>query len=189
MRFVRVRPETKFAISSQTDIAVNNNGSQVTVLTNSTGEGPANNEYIGTMISPKLIQLNVCFRLDTEGGSACVRWYVVQWLADNSLDPFTVPKYLTSSNVNSHTNYVNRAKFRTLKKGSFALNRLVAVGDPDHRTTRPLNVVIRPRANVYFTDSGLGTLQKNHVFFFAISDVGLNPPLMSLINRHLYTDS
>lgn len=164
MRFVRVRPETKLSIVTRTDDVITNLGSSPVTLTTAGVQGASDETHIGTMVSPKLIQLNACFRTDTLGGTACIRWYVVQWLVDDSVDAFTVAKYLDTNNVNSYTAYVNRRKFRTLRKGGFVLNRFGPADVADLRTVKMLNLVIRPRANVYFTDAGIGTPRRTTSF-------------------------
>lgn len=189
MRSVRARPETKSHTFTAGPLAITKFGTSVIVLTAAGVEGTDSKEYIGTVVSPKLIQLNCCFKTATIGGSACIRWYVVQWMVDNSLDAFTVPKYLDTNDVNSFTLYVNRFKFRTLKKGSFSFNRFADADVVDNRAVKTLNITIRPRSNVSFTVGGIGTLQKNHVFFFAISDAEFDPPVVEMVGRHLYTDS
>jgi len=182
---VRVRPETKFNSNNFTDIPVPDTGTAPLDLTDIVTQGVGQTSYIGTMVSPKLLQINMTFRLDT---AACaVRWYVVQWLVDDSTDAFTVAKYLRDTDVNGFTDYTMRAKFRTLKKGALTLIKPSSTANGD--SIKIQTVAIRPRGNVYFTGAG-GVAQKNHVFFFAISDRAIvDAPFINLFSRMLYTDS
>ncbi len=189
MRMSRPRPETKFFIASLTSNPILPTGTSPHLLTGTGLEGASETEYVGSRISPKLIQLNCTFRTDTDGGSAAIRWYVVQWFGDHQLDPFTVAKYRTTANVNAFSNYDDRGKFRTLRKGQLVLQRTAPADIADNRAVKVLSLTIRPPRTVSFTSSGLGALMKNHVFFFATSDVGLDPPLLSLFSRLLYTDA
>ncbi len=177
-----MRVEKKFLQTMLIDEAVDIVGTPPLNLTAVPAQGAGVNQMIGLRISPKLIQIN--FDVRTGGISASVRWYVVQWLSDDSIDPFTVVKYFgTVTSGLQLTDYINRAKFRTLKKGVVTTNR-------ETTTTTGLSartVVVRPRSIVSFNN--IVQPERNHIFFIAISsELGL-APVMNLRARMIYTDS
>lgn len=183
-RNVRLKPEIKFSSNNQTNVPVDEEGTGPLDLTDIVAQGVGPSSYIGTMISPKLLQYNGTFRTRTD--SANIRWYVVQWLTDDSIDSFSVTKYLRDEDVNGFPDFVTRAKYRTLRKGAFALQKF----DTNQDTVKILTLNIRPRLNVFFTGAG-GIAQKNHIYFFAISDVVItnDAPLLNSFSRMLYNDS
>ncbi len=189
MRNARLRPEVKFFDTGATAQDITPSGTVPVNITRILTQGLDENDYIGDRVSPKLIQMKAVVRTATLGGGAVIRWYVVQWLVDNSTDPFTVLKYINSANVNAHTFRPNRQKFRTLKKGSFALQRSAPADVGDNRAVKQFSFVLRPRANLSFVPGGTGVAQNNHIFFFAQSDVAADPPNLTFIARLLYTDS
>ncbi len=183
MRIVRVRPETKHNHQEFSNLAVDDLGTSPINLTGIPSQGTGTQQYVGNRVSPKLIQINLTMRVGFD--AANIRWYVVQWLVDDTLDVFTVAKYLRSLNVNSFTDYNDRYKFRTLKKGTIAASKNSA----DETGVFIRTLTIRPRANVYFFGAA-GAATKNHIFFFAISEINVaTAPLMSLQSRMLYTDA
>lgn len=170
----RGHPEVKIftnTTSTSTDIIASDQVILIPITSQIT-QGTGILARVGLQVTPRLIQLKAQFNAGT---SCVIRWVVVQWLADQNENPIaTADIWGSPGEVTSMGFYQGRKMIRILKQGMMSMN---PSADAD-TAVRHLNFSIKPRSPVYWTGTASSTASKNHIYFFAFSNIaqaGDNP--------------
>ncbi len=182
--FPEVKIFTELSATDQEPVA--SDDPFIATMTDGIEQGVTGGARLGVVVTPKTISIKAVF---TALEPVSIAWYVVEWRLSQLMSPFSGAGFLgTPDDIVSHSAYADRPNYKILKSGQMSLVPRSGGAQSDKAYLR---CSIKPQRNCYWQAAGAASASKNHIFFYAFSDLDAasTPPTINFASRFYFSDA
>ncbi len=181
-------PEVKIVseISDTDQDPVASDNPFIATMSSEIPQGVTGGARLGVVVTPKTLSIKAVF---TALEPCSIAWYVVEWRLSQLMSPFSGGGFLgTPDDIVSHSAYADRPNYKILKSGQLSLVPRSGGAQSDKAYLR---CSVKPQRNMFWQGGGAADATKNHLFFYAFSDLDAasTPPTINFSSRLYFTDA